>query len=130
MANKYKGEVAFEAGGQPLVIRFSANAIVGVEDAFDKTIQDVGAMLSDSKTLRMSTIKRIFCIGLIDHYAESETPYNDASAAAIFARLSPSEATTILTQAFTAAFDSGEKAECDKNPPTPGDLTAGSGPAS
>lgn len=126
MANKYKGEVAFEAGGDSLVIRFSANAIVCVEDAFDKTIQEVGAMLSDSKSLRMSTIKRIFCIGLIDHYAESDTPYNEATAGAVFARLSPAEATSILTQAFTAAFDTGEPA----NPPKPDDLQDGVGAAS
>lgn len=130
MANKYKGEVSFDAGDEKFILRFSANAIVNIEDAFDKTMKQIGDMMQDPENLRMSTVKKMFIIGLVDHYAESRPEIDEVKAAVLFARLGPIEATAVLIRAFTAAFDGGE-AEAGQNPPKPGDpQQSGTGPDS
>lgn len=134
MANKYKGEVEFKAGDETYVLRFSANAIVGIEEAFDKSIRQLGDMMSDPDKLRMSAVKQMFCIGLIDHYAETKPEIDAAKAEAIFGRLSPIEATQVVVRAFTAAFDmaTGGQAAADANPPAAASEAPpiGTGPAS
>lgn len=135
MANKYKGEVSFEAGGESFVLRFSANAIVALEDAFNKTIAQVGQdMMSSPENLRMADIKKMFCIALVDHYAESRSEIDDKKAGFLFARLGPVEATQIVIKAFTAAFEApaGGQVAPAANPPQPPSESprTGTGPAS
>jgi hypothetical protein len=131
MANKFKGEVSFDAGDEKYVLRFSADALVSIEEAFDKTMKQVGEMMRDPETLRMSTVKRIFCIGLVDHYMEDRPEIDAAKAATIFRRLRPIDATEIMNRAFVAAFDrsEGEAGQSDQNPPKPGEPN-GTGPDS
>lgn len=116
MANKYKGEVEFKAGEESFVLRFSANAIVGIEEAFDSTIRQLGDMMSDPDKLRMSAVKRMFCIGIVDHYAEARPEIDAAKAEVIYRRLGPLEATQIVVRAFTLAFDAGGQAPAAANP--------------
>lgn len=132
MANKYKGEVSFEAGGESYILRFSANAIVALEEKFDKTLKQLGEMMSDAETLRMSTVKEIFCIGLVDHYSEARPDIDRAKAEIIFGRLRPIDATALMNDAFVAAFETPEagNAAASANPPQPGNPTVGTGPDS
>lgn len=134
LGNKYKGEVEFKAGEESWVLRFSANAVVGIEEAFDKSIRQLGDMMADPDKLRMGSVKRMFCIGLVDHYAETRPDMDDAKAQMIFGRLSPIEATQVVVRAFTAAFDmaTGGQAAADANPPAAASEAPpiGTGPAS
>lgn len=133
MANKYKGEISFEAGGEPFILRFSANAVVTMEEVFDKTIAQLGQdMMSNPEKLRMADIKKMFCIGLIDHYAESNAGVDQARAEVIFSRLGPVEATQVVIKAFTAAFEApaGGQAAPVANPPQAMPAPTGTGTGS
>ncbi|TGN89423.1 hypothetical protein EOW77_0003605 [Bradyrhizobium yuanmingense] len=127
MANKYKGEIAFTAGEDSFVLRFSANAVVAIEDEFDQTINQLGKLMSDPEKLRLSVVKKMFCIGLADHYAETRPEIDRGAAETIFGRLGPVEATSLVVNAFTSAFElaDGGQAAAAKNPPqAPAETTA------
>jgi hypothetical protein len=135
LANKYKGEVAFEAGGEEFVMRFSANAIVTLEEVFNKTVATLGQdMIKAPENLRLADIRTMFKIGLVDHYSETRPEIDEAKAKVIFGRLSPVEATQIVIKAFTSAFQLGEggQAAPTANPPQtlPGQPSTGTGPTS
>lgn len=129
MANKYKGEVSFKAGDEEYVLRFSANAIVNMEDKFDMPIKQVGEIMGDADKLRMSTVRTIFCAGLVDHYAETRPEIDEARAMLIFARLSPVEATALVVKTFNAAWgvEEGGQAAPAANPPPPAGEAASNG---
>lgn len=131
MANKYKGEIGFEAGGEQFVLRFSANAIVNIEDAFDKSISKIGESMRDPDMVRMADMRRMFCIGLMDHYAETGHPMEEERAKQIFSQIRPVDATTLVTRAFNAAFgagdEGGQEAPAPNPPPPAGEAAAESG---
>lgn len=132
MANKYKGEIGFTAGDESFVLRFSANAVVAIEDEFNQTINQMGVMMSDPEKLRLSVVKKMFCIGLADHYAETRPEIDRAKAETIFRRLGPVEATSLVVNAFTSAFElaDGGQAAAEKNPPQALPATAADGTGS
>lgn len=136
MANKYKGEIEFDAGVDKLVLRLSVNAICDIEEAFaGKSIKEIGMELGDPERMRYSNVRTIFCCGLIDHYREDPAmAMDEAKAKAIFSRLTTADALDIVSRAFNASFDDGQggahTAAEGQNPPKPGDpTTSGTGPA-
>jgi hypothetical protein len=130
LANKYKGEVSFEAGEETFILRFGANAVVGIEEAFAKTIRQIGEQMMEPGALSMADVKKMFCIGLADHYAETRPEIDEQKAKFIFARLGPIEATQVVVKAMNAAFDAGGQAAPAANPPPPADQTTGTGSGS
>lgn len=128
MANKYKGEIEFEAGDDKYILRFGANAIVGLEDRFQKSIRQLGEQMAQEGALTMADIRKMFCIGLVDHYAETRPDIDEQQATFIFARLGPVEATQLVVRAINAAFsDAGGQAAAEANPPQAAPRATGTG---
>jgi len=65
-ANSVKGEVKFSAGGQTYRLVFSANALIALEERFDKTVAEIGAMFE--QPLRLAHLRILFWAGLSDHH--------------------------------------------------------------
>lgn len=123
MANPHKGDVAFEAEGRSYTLRFSANAIVALEDCIDKPISEISALLGDVTSLRMKNVRAVFWAGLTDHHPDVTA----ARAGQIIDAVGFGRAVELIGLAFSRAFPdtSGEA-----NPPMPGQDRDGTGSAS
>lgn len=126
MSNKHKGEFEFEAGGQKYVLRFSANAVIDLEEAFGRTVGQLGDLFQDTATLKLSDIRTMFCVGLQDKHED----LTNEQRTKLFGELLPMDATRIVMQAFQRSFGIEQEAAGEANPPKPGDPTSGTGPAS
>lgn len=71
MANKFKGEVALQAGDKTYILDLSFNAMCHLEDHFDKGIIEIGQMLADMQSdpskLRAKTIRAVLWGAMIEH---------------------------------------------------------------
>lgn len=130
MANSHKGEVEFQTGDEKLKLRFSANAMVELEAAFDMSVSDLGVKMSEAKSLRFADLLKILRIGLQDHYGDDVM--TDERIKAVSKALLPTELTDIVGRAFSLSFgvDPAAAANGAANPQTPGAPNPGTGPAS
>jgi hypothetical protein len=119
--NPHKGDVAFEAGGRSYTLRFSTNAIVVMEDHFDRGVNEISALLSDPGKLRIGHVRAVFWAGLSDHHAA----FTLQEAGAIIDAIGQARAVELIALAFSRAFP---EAEAQANPPAPGQAD-GTGPA-
>lgn len=121
MSNIHKGQVAFKAGDESYTLSFSANALVELEEATGKSVQELSAEFGDPAQFRMKNLRFAFWAGLLDHHPETDME----KAKRILSRVQALEAVSLVTRAFAAAFPEGEGGD---RPQEPGQ--AGTGPAS
>ena len=109
MANKLKGEVPFEACGEPFVLVMDFNAICSIDTELGIGIEEIGNRLAGSAP----TIRSVFRIGLAAKHGE----LTDLEAGRLIGDIGPSRAAELLAEALTAAFP--EAAKAPENPPKP-----------
>lgn len=126
MANPNKGEVGFKADGKDYRLRFSADAICNLEDELNLTVNQIGKLMQDPETLRMSMVRTAFCVGLRDAHPEIDAD----GARAVFKTLKLMTAITLVSKSFSLAFTDDESEGKAENPPKPGPDKSGTGPAS
>ena len=66
ISNSLKGETTVKAGDVSYVLRYTANSLCALEDAFDKSVSELSDMFSKPSNMRISTMRKLFWIGLID----------------------------------------------------------------
>jgi hypothetical protein len=64
MANRQRGEVAFEADGKAHVLRFDTNRLCDLEDIFGMSVNEVIDLLKDQKKVRLGTVRKLVWAGL------------------------------------------------------------------
>lgn len=101
MANKHRGEYSFEADGTRWTLCFSADAIVNLEEEFDRPVGKIAALISDPETMRMKEVRRIFIVGMRDRNPDMD----DEKARAVFRAMRPVDAVRVVSEAFSRAFD-------------------------
>lgn len=121
MANKFKGEVSFEAGGQPYKLSFSANALCELEDAMGITLDEVIKLMQSPDKLRLRDLRQMFWAALLDH--QPETTF--ANAKIILSKVSAVEMGELVGKAFVLSMPSPEDVEGGGRPPMPGGHSAG-----
>jgi hypothetical protein len=121
MANPFKGEVAFEVGEQSYKLCFSANAIIEMEDHFDKTVEEISNLLRDTDRLRMKNLRAVFWAGLTDHHPGITIK----EAGVIITQVGFQRVVELIGLGFSRAFP---EVEGEANPPKPDQ--DGTGPAS
>lgn len=106
MANPNRGEVDLIAGDQTYTMRMSINAIVNLENHFDKGINEIAELLSDAKGMRVGNLRTIVFHTLKDQHPDlTELAVGDVIGKAGF------EATaTALQQSMQLAFPSAKAA--------------------
>jgi len=125
MANPHRGEFEFEAAGEKYILRFSANAVVDLEEAFDVTLGQLGERFQSLDAVRLADIRTMFCVGLEDKHRDLTKDQRIK----LFGELLPMEATQLVMQAFQRSFGVSEVVVAE-NPPKPGNPPSGTGPAS
>jgi len=68
MANPLRGEVDLHAGDQTYTMRMSINAIVNLENHFDKGINEIAELLSEPKGMRIGNLRTIVLHTLKEHH--------------------------------------------------------------
>lgn len=131
MTNPHKGEVRIEAGGQSYVLSYSANALVELEEALDRPLEEIMAMLMPSKDdddkrqpPRLRDLRIMFWAALLDH--QPDTTIEDAKR--ILSHVAPVDMGRLIGEAMVLAMPSQPDGGEDR-PPMP-DQANGTGPAS
>lgn len=70
MANPLRGEVELQTPDKTYIMRMSINAIVSIEDHFDKGINQVSDMLADPQSMRIGHLRSIIMHTLREHHPE------------------------------------------------------------
>lgn len=122
MANPFKGEVAIEVDGQSHKLSYSVNAIIELEEALGKPLEEIVAMMNGAPRLR--DMRVMFWAALIDH--QPGVTLEDAKR--ILSRMSPNEMGEAIGRALTHSLPASEDGGASDRPPMPDQ--AGTGPAS
>jgi hypothetical protein len=140
MVNPIRGEVSLPAGDETFTLRFSANALVDLEDALGMGIVAIGAEMtswaSQPARIRFKTIRAVVWAGLQEHHPErleggAANPDGvDLRRAGdiIVAAGGIEPVTSKISEAFARAFPAPETKGA--RPPKPEAATNGTGAAS
>lgn len=104
MANRFKGEVSFDCGDKPYIMRFSANALCELEDALGMGVNAVATQMSDPSTMRLTMVRTVFWAGLRDHHPDVTLH----QAGEIITDLSLTKAMELVSKAFELAFQGND----------------------
>lgn len=119
MANKSRGEVAFEAGGKTYTLRLSVNAIAEIEDLLGGLgIAEITASLA--KSPKLGTLRALVWGGLRQHHPDLSL----FDAGDIIGDVGVTRTSEIIGESLAAAFP--EATEGD-NHPSPATTQAGTG---
>lgn len=94
----YKGDVKFDVEGQPHTLVFTVDALIELEEIFERNVQEIGAMFSAG--LRMKDLRTVFHIGLGEHHPEAD----EGAASWIMSQIGITRAGELVGEAFLAAF--------------------------
>jgi len=127
MANKHRGELAFEVEGKNYTLCYSTNALCEMEGALDVSISEIGAMLGDVGKMKMKTVRAVLWAGLTDRHAGITIKQTGEIVDAI----SMPRAIELIGEAFKLSFGEGRAAGNGvADPRPPGSQPDGTGPAS
>lgn len=105
MSNRLKGEVSFRAGDDEYTLVFSIDALISLEEIYEKTVAEVGEMLGEG--LRMVDLRTVFRVGLAEYHPDLA----DKDAGRIMSMLGVKDAGALVGRAFASAFGSEEAAK-------------------
>lgn len=128
MANPHKGEVEFDLAGKKYLLSFSANAVAELEEALDKSVDEIGALLRDAAKVRLAHWRTMFTIALQDNHDDID----EKAAKALFKKLSLADAIQLTGKAYGLAFNGLADlaaGAAQASPPAPGQ-SAPTGPDS
>lgn len=100
MSNPHRGEVSFDDHGKSLVISYSTNAMCTLEEVFEMSTPEIGELLSNTKSFRMTHLRQMFWVGLLDHHPQMTLD----EAGLILSRQAPGETISLVTRAYELAF--------------------------
>jgi hypothetical protein len=110
LANRFKGEVAFEAGEASYTMRFSANALCELEDALEMGVNTVATQLANPESMRLKMVRVVFWAGLRDHHPDITLH----QAGEIITDVSLTKAMGLVSRAFELAFQDNSKTHPQK----------------
>jgi len=106
------GGVPFDAAEEAYTLRFSVAALMTLEEKFDKSVQDVLAMMEGG---RLSTLRTIFWAGLRDCRPE----ITEDAAGEVMTAVGIEAAGELITKAMVKAFPSAARKVEDDEGPSP-----------
>jgi len=122
MANKHRGEYAFEASGKTYTVCFSSNALANAEDALGVGIAEIGEALGDIGKLRIKTVRGLLWAGLTDHHKALTVE----DVGLLIDEITLGKAVEIIGEGFTRAFPDEKKTNGDARPTQPSQDGTGS----
>jgi hypothetical protein len=121
--NPHKGEVSFDAGGQSYTLRFSVDALCGLETVTGKGIVALLDELMDQSRMSLTMMRQVVWCGLREHHPDITVKDAGELIAKAGGFLKMMEH---VSSAIALAFPSEDT---KPNPPKPGN-PPGTGPAS
>lgn len=114
LVNKHRGEVGFSCSDENLVLKFTANSLVALEDAMAAGIAELGIALADPMNVRVKTIRALFWAGLL----HAKPQITAVEAGELMDEIGLTRAQELVLRAINLAFavEGGDGA----NPPQPG----------
>lgn len=100
MANKERGEIAFDALGQSWTLKLGTNAMCEIEDAIGKTISEIGEVMGDQKRVTIKLMRTVFWGALRDHHEDITVK----QAGGIIDAIGMQQAGRLIGEAFQAAM--------------------------
>lgn len=100
MANRFRGEVSFKSGEETYTLRYDANTLCEVEDAFDMGVNKIATLLQDQEKLRLSHIRLVFHLGLKENHPNLSLE----DAGRLISEVGMGEAAELFARAFSASF--------------------------
>jgi GTPase len=100
MANPLRGEVELQTPDKTYTMRMSINAIVSIEDHFDKGINQVSDMLADPSSMRIGHLRSIIMHTLREHHPEVD----ETTAGEIIGQAGFEATAEAIQKAMVAAF--------------------------
>jgi hypothetical protein len=100
MANRERGEVAFDALGQGWTLKLGTNAMCEIEDATGKTFSEVGEIMGDPARVTIRMMRTVFWGALRDHHEDVTLK----QAGTIIDAIGMQEAGRLIGEAFQAAM--------------------------
>lgn len=135
MANPLKGQVAVKVGGRDLILAFSVEAVINLEDHLGMTVLEIGAMVPKIRTHRF--LRAWLWAALIEHQSDDtgHPEFSVRQAGELFLEDGAGALGLALIQAWGACWPIVVEGEADGDrPPTPSrpttDAAAGTGKAS
>lgn len=110
MANRHKGEVAFDVEGKNYVLCFTSNALCELEDAIGVGIAKIGGLLSDVETLKLKDVRAVLWAGLTDHHQGIDMK----SAGGIIDAIGLPRTLELISSGLSAAFPAEDGASPQK----------------
>lgn len=104
MANRNRGEVSFKSGEETYTLRYSANTLCEIEDAFDMGVNRIATLLQDQEKLRLSHIRLVFHLGLKDRHPDMSLE----DAGELISEIGIGRAAELFAEAFSASFPAQE----------------------
>lgn len=101
MANRYRGEVAFEAGGEPRALRLGMNELIALQDAMGLAEDDEKFMLTLATIKGLRTVRKILAHALQGDGAPSE---KERQAGDIVTELGVTKVGTLIQEALRWAM--------------------------
>lgn len=114
MANPHRGSVALQAGDRAYAISFSINALCELEDALDKPVSEIVALIQDPARMRLSSVRVLLWAGLRDHHKNDVETVEQAGEIATDAGLKV--AVEKIGEAFKLAFPAAKEGKAKANP--------------
>ncbi|WP_315920440.1 hypothetical protein [Mesorhizobium sp. SP-1A] len=111
MANRERGEVAFDALGQSWTLKLGTNAMCEIEDATGKTFSEVGELMGDQKRVTIKLMRTVFWGALREQHEDVTIK----QAGAVIDDIGMQEAGRLIGEAFQAAMP--EQKEGAARPP-------------
>lgn len=105
MTNRLKGEVAFTAGGATWKLVYAIDALIALEDHFDKSVEEIGALITAG--LGPRAMVPLFQAGLIEHhpeFADLASPELQARVKKLMAELGVGGSLQLIGRSFSMAF--------------------------
>lgn len=116
MANPFRGEASFEAGGKTYTVHYGLNAFCEIEAQLGMPVAEALQTLDDGNARQFRSIRTVLCIGLQRaHPGISEA---DAAEIATACGLRPALVAMITALKAASQVDEGEGDRAE-NPPDP-----------
>lgn len=110
MANKVRGQIKADFNGGKINLILSTDAICQLEDAADRSINDILDEIGDPRRVRMKTVRLMFWAMMLEE--KPEATIKDASALIDGLR---GQQDRIMTEAIIAAFPEAADGDASGN---------------
>ena len=101
--NPIKGQVSFEADGEPFVLQYTINSLCILEDHLKMTVGQIGEKMGQEMSITF--LRSVFWVGLLAHHPD----IGEVDAGELIPVVGPDKVGEMIGEAFVKAFPAPTK---------------------